>query len=457
MNDDYSLEHEYSRKFTELRGAVNVMGVGAVPDSDIDDIVVYFRVPEESNRGQVLITNMKDNVGVSTYYFQPEQVEISGVQQEQYIMEFSQDRDDDYLLFGGKANYFRGTGDQLSIIVDWTQKDAYFGFFMVWTSTDHCLTPDDRIVMDYGPNFATTWPALEKVNYLRLKTATIAKTRFDELLETVDMDDEDYEEILKDKIRESDDDEGFIIEYQDWAVPFGNEEEGTSMIIEIDGKDWLKKFSSGNNADFTKISRTGNVGLTMYGVLALINIVLCVLAWFYFLGAEYSCGDNSASFCLYSDDLWWFTWLSAFIVHLGLWAPVAVMWPIVYIGSLTPLQFLRAFCYITLAGPFGLYEGVIVAMALAFLAWPDTSGHDTRGWSSTAGIVWFSVYCGLAFLNGFISIWFIPNINAWYEEVRLAEAAEEDQLDELGFFDNSEDAGPVIFNTEPDWEQIWEF
>ena len=36
-------------------------------------------------------------------------------------------------------------------------------------------------------------------------------------------------------------------------------------------------------------------------------------------------------------------------------------------------------------------------------------------------------------------------------EKTLAEAAEEDQLDELGFFDNSEDAGPVIFNTEPEW------
>ena len=33
-------------------------------------------------------------------------------------MEFAQD--EDYLLFGGKANYFRGTGTQLSIIVDWT-------------------------------------------------------------------------------------------------------------------------------------------------------------------------------------------------------------------------------------------------------------------------------------------------------------------------------------------------
>ena len=109
MNEDYTLEHEYSRKFTELKGAVDVIGVGAQPDKDIDDIIVYYRVPEESNRGQVLITNMKDNVGVSTHYFQPDQVEISGVQQEQYLMEFA--TDDDYLLFGGKANYFRGTGD----------------------------------------------------------------------------------------------------------------------------------------------------------------------------------------------------------------------------------------------------------------------------------------------------------------------------------------------------------
>ena len=79
MNSDYTLEHEFSRKFTELKGAVDILGVGTQPDEDIHDIIVYFRVPEESNRGQVLITNMKDNKGVTTYYFQPDQVEISGV------------------------------------------------------------------------------------------------------------------------------------------------------------------------------------------------------------------------------------------------------------------------------------------------------------------------------------------------------------------------------------------
>ena len=66
-------------------------------------------------------------------------------------MEF--DTDEDYLLFGGKANYMRGTGDQLSIIIDWTGKDAFFGFFMVWTPDDHCLTSDDRLVLDYGPEY----------------------------------------------------------------------------------------------------------------------------------------------------------------------------------------------------------------------------------------------------------------------------------------------------------------
>ena len=79
------------------------------------------------------------------------------------------EKDDDYLLFGGKANYLRGTGDQLSIIIDWTGKDAFFGYFMVWTDTDHCLTPDDRIVLDYGPTFPNNWPVIEKVNYLRVK------------------------------------------------------------------------------------------------------------------------------------------------------------------------------------------------------------------------------------------------------------------------------------------------
>ena len=95
-------------------------------------------------------------------------------------MEFG--TDDDYMLFGGKANYLRGTGDQLTIIVDWTKKDAYFGFFMVWTPEDHCLTSDDRIVMDYGPNFPIFYEELEKINYLRMKTATFPAATPEETL-----------------------------------------------------------------------------------------------------------------------------------------------------------------------------------------------------------------------------------------------------------------------------------
>ena len=57
-------------------------------------------------------------------------------------------------------------------------------------------------------------------------------------------------------------------------------------------------------------------------------------------------------------------------------------------------------------------------------------------------------------INGFVQIWFLPSIEDWYAEVRLAEAAEEDNLEELGFFADEEESGPVIF-TEDDWH--WEF
>ena len=366
INSKYELDHEYSRKFTVEKGSVDVMQVGVRPDDDINDIIVYYRVPQVSNRGLVLITNMKTNTGVETYYFQPEQLEISGNMQEQFIMEFG--KDEDYLLFGGKANYLRGTGDQLTIIVDWTKKDAYFGFFMVWTPEDHCLTSDDRIVMDYGPDFGILYPEIDKVEYLRLKTVESALRKPDEQLTTVDMDDEDYEDILKDKLR-IDDGEGFDVEYQDWDVPFGKSDTGTSMIIEIDGKDWLRKYSRSNNAEFTSITRSGNIGVTLYGVLSLINIAMATVVWFFFLGEEYTCGDEDAesSFCLYSDDLWWYAWFAAFLVALIVWAPVAIMWPVAYIGSTDVLMTLRVFCYLSMSGPYGLTEGVMVVMILAFL------------------------------------------------------------------------------------------
>lgn len=82
MKSNYELDHEYSRKFTELEGTVEVMRVGTRPDDDVNDIIVYYKVPSISDRGMVLITNMKDNKGVTTYYFQPELLEISGNMQE---------------------------------------------------------------------------------------------------------------------------------------------------------------------------------------------------------------------------------------------------------------------------------------------------------------------------------------------------------------------------------------
>lgn len=78
QDSDYTLEHEFSRKLTDIGGSVEIIGVGSRPDTDVNDIIVYYRVPTVSNRGKVLITNMKENDGVTTYYFQPEPVELQG-------------------------------------------------------------------------------------------------------------------------------------------------------------------------------------------------------------------------------------------------------------------------------------------------------------------------------------------------------------------------------------------
>jgi len=88
QKSNYRLEHEYSRKLTTLSGNVEIFGVGARPDDDINLVVVYYRIPSESGRGKVLITNMKDNTGVTTYDFMPEQIELSGNQQYTIINQF---------------------------------------------------------------------------------------------------------------------------------------------------------------------------------------------------------------------------------------------------------------------------------------------------------------------------------------------------------------------------------
>jgi len=460
MSSNYKLTHEKSRKLTALDDNIEIFGVGADPDDDIHKVIVYYRQPSVSQRGKVMITDMKDNTGVTTYDVMPDQVELSGNQQYTILNEFRQIGygDDQYLFYGGKANYLRGSGDALQIIVDWTNKNAYFGYFMAYTFEDHCLTQDDRLVVDYGPTYPTYYDEIGEINYLRVKTAGPETYAPASLLTKVDMDDEDYEDILKDKLR-IDDDQGFDLEYQDWATPFGKSDKGTSQILEIDGKDWLRKYSSRNNAEFQTISRQGNLGLALYGAVALVNVALAITIWFAYLATAYTCVDpndplNASQenyFCLYSHDLWWYTWFSAFVVHLGLWATVLVLWPVSYIGSYTPLRFLRVFCLFSLAGPYGLYEGVLIAMLFAFIIDTDSSGHVERGYQSRSGLIWTGIYFGWVVASGFIQIWFLPDINDWFYEVKKAEAAEDDTLEELGFFGDGDDTGPIIFNSE-EWD-----
>ena len=144
----------------------------------------------------------------------------------------------------------------MNIIIDWTKKDAYFGFFMVWTNEDHCLTEEDEELMDCGPTYPKYYEKIEKVNYLKMRTITDSQRAPSVKLTQVDMDDEDYDDIVRGKL--SVDKVGFDLEYQNWEEPpidakkddDGELEpgQGTGMIIEIDGDDWLRKYSRGNNA-----------------------------------------------------------------------------------------------------------------------------------------------------------------------------------------------------------------
>ena len=71
--------------------------------------------------------------------------------------------------------------------------------------------------MDYGPSYPEYYGTLEKVNYLKLLELKESIRAPDLLLTEADMDDEDYEDILRGKIAV--DDVGFDLEYQNWDEP----------------------------------------------------------------------------------------------------------------------------------------------------------------------------------------------------------------------------------------------
>lgn len=146
----YDLELVTMRTF-ELGEAVTIMTVGVVPEQNTKTVLIHIVDTGASNQRGRVIQARADSDEVYAYYFSPRTDTDPSKNVMTTFMDSSQK--EDYYLYTGKSNYITGSGDLSWLAVDWTDTNRKFGFFMVFTGEDHCLTKSDREELYYGPDF----------------------------------------------------------------------------------------------------------------------------------------------------------------------------------------------------------------------------------------------------------------------------------------------------------------
>jgi len=54
-------------------------------------------------------------------------------------------------MYGGSANFIKGTGTQNTVTIDWSHETGkYFGFMAVWSNSQTCQTQSDKNDLDFG-------------------------------------------------------------------------------------------------------------------------------------------------------------------------------------------------------------------------------------------------------------------------------------------------------------------
>jgi uncharacterized protein (DUF427 family) len=146
VDSSHALEHQYTRIY-EAEGSVNIMGIQTPATEDpeaIWDIYVFYVEYTISNRGKVLATNMERSREIQVFYFQADQDPIDYLKQSITVSKFMYLGDSEYYMFGGRANYVRGYGDEITQSFSWMDTKRVFGFFNVWTTDLACYNGQDR-------------------------------------------------------------------------------------------------------------------------------------------------------------------------------------------------------------------------------------------------------------------------------------------------------------------------
>jgi len=182
-------------------------------------------------------------------------------------------------------------------------------------------------------------------------------------------------------------------------------------MLPVTGSQWIDKFSLRFDTNYNDANREGNLAITLYGLIAAINTGGAIAMWFLapLQGAE-------------ADDLYWWTWFFIFVIHLIIWGPILLLWPLAYIGNDSIVYLYVLIAQIGLFGPFGAYiallGALIVAIFMADMGFPFKD--DTLITYLMPGS-----YFLVAGLSSLIQLLFLDDLKTWYDNIVANEANEE--------------------------------
>lgn len=404
LKENHSMVHEYSRIF-QGEGTVNIMKVGQPVYETEDDLwimYVFYQETSLSNRGKLLYTDMETSYEVITYYFQEEQKSIDGNRMDIQLKHFQYLPDSEYFIYGGTANYIRGYGDEIDKTFSWMDTNRKFGFFTLWTTNEECYVNEEKPEIVWGPRYQEYLDGLEDILIRHLED-TLPVVSPEEQYNMGDLDADNFDDLLLEQRKV--DEDGFWVEYRSWRYYDKEENEEQYLMFFIEGTDWLDRFNIRTSVEFRGKAREGSLAILALGLWGLIQVGLGVLVWYGFLEIVNLTTDPV--------NTYWGSWCVVFILLIGLEGGLFAVWPATYYGTSLSLDFALAFAKTSIAGPYGLYEGALIFLALTMWVFPTETGYATNNLLTPEDIekaVFFSAVAVDFGINTFFSLFFTPQV-----------------------------------------------
>ena len=149
----HQLTQNVSMSF-DLGVDVKVFSMEIRPTDDLFDVyVMYSETSNGKMVGKVLYANLLDDTvkprlwsfmnEVQSWFNRPINLNLTQVQ-----------KNDDYYIYAGNTNFINSTQDLIDLDLDWTKEEnKHYGFFEVYTDSDHCKNQDTLEEETYGPTF----------------------------------------------------------------------------------------------------------------------------------------------------------------------------------------------------------------------------------------------------------------------------------------------------------------